>query len=101
MILDMARIRMLGPIEELQPVLGRVQDIGLVHLVEPSEGESLKRLDLTAEQDRHIRSVRKVAEDVHAAIALLEAYHHDVEAAGAASYCASEVATAGAGSETR
>lgn len=71
MILDMARIRMLGPIEELQPVLGRVQDIGLVHLVEPSEGESLKRLDLTAEQDRHIRSVRKVAEDVHAAIALL------------------------------
>ena len=37
MILDMSRIRMLGPRDQLQAVLERVQDLGLVQLVEPAE----------------------------------------------------------------
>lgn len=62
---------MLGPIEQLQPALGRVQDLGLVHLVEPQESESLQLLGLTDQQARHVRGVRKVAKDVHKALSLL------------------------------
>lgn len=62
---------MLGPLEQLQPTLGRVQDLGLVHLVQPEESASLQLLGLTPEQARHVRGVRKVAEDVHTAISLL------------------------------
>ncbi len=71
MILEMSRIRMLGPIDQLQPVLRRVQDLGLVHLAEPTETESLKLMGLTAEQERHVRAVRRVAKDVDTAITLL------------------------------
>ena len=67
----MSRIRLLGPREQLQAVLERVQDLGLVQLVEPSETESLTSLGLTPEQERHLRGVRKVVEDVDAAIELL------------------------------
>jgi len=71
LILNMSRIRILGPTEQLQQVLRRVQDLGLVHLIEPQESGSLKLLGLTPQQARHVRRVRKVAEDVYAAIALL------------------------------
>ncbi len=76
MILNMSRVRVLGPIDRLQAVLGRVQDLGLVHLIEPQATSSLKILGLTPEQARHVRRVRKVAEDVHAAIALLGVAPH-------------------------
>jgi len=71
LILNMSRIRILGPTEQLQQVLRRVQDLGLVHLIESQESGSLKLLGLTPQQARHVRRVRKVAEDVYAAIALL------------------------------
>ena len=71
MILNMSRIRMLGPREQLQAVLGRVQDLGLVQLVEPSERESLSLLGLTPEQERHVRGIRKIVKDVDAALELL------------------------------
>lgn len=71
MILEMSRVRILGPIDRLQATLARVQDLGLVHLVAPEEHPNMALLGLSAEQARHVRSVRKVAEDVHAAIALL------------------------------
>ena len=71
MILDMSRIRMLGPKDQLQAVLGRVQDLGLVHLVEPAETESLGLLGLTPEQERHLLGVRHVGEDVDIALRLL------------------------------
>lgn len=67
----MSRIRMLGPRADLQSVLGRIQDLGLVHLDEAAETESSTLLDLTPEQRRHIRSVRNVARDVDTAIELL------------------------------
>ena len=71
MILDMSRIRLLGPRNQLQAVLARVQDLGLVHLVEPPETEALSRLGLTVEQQRHVKRVRKVGADVDRAIELL------------------------------
>ncbi len=71
MILEMSRIRMLGPRAQLQPVLARIQDLGLVQLDEPAESEASSPLGLTPEQQRHLRSVRRVAEDVDTAIDLL------------------------------
>ena len=71
MILNMSRVRVLGPIDDLQVVLGRVQDFGLMHIVEPSERDTLQPLGLTQEQARHVRNVRKVASDVHKALELL------------------------------
>jgi V/A-type H+-transporting ATPase subunit I len=70
-ILEMSRVRVLGPIEQLQAVLARVQDLGLVHLIEPTDSESLHPLGLSAEQTRHVRAVKNVAKDVQAALALL------------------------------
>ncbi|MBW2627910.1 MAG: hypothetical protein JRE45_09830 [Deltaproteobacteria bacterium] len=67
----MSRIRILGPRGQLQSVLGCVQDLGLVQLVEPSETESLSLLGLTPEQARHVRGVRKVVKDVDTALELL------------------------------
>ncbi|HET6415112.1 MAG TPA: V-type ATPase 116kDa subunit family protein [Polyangiales bacterium] len=67
----MSRIRLLGPRNQLQAVLARVQDLGLVHLVEPPETEALSRLGLTVEQQRHVKRVRKVGADVDRAIELL------------------------------
>ena len=71
MILDMSRIRILGPREQLDAVLGRVQDLGLVHLLGPAETEALSLVDLTSKQERYVRGVRHVAEDVDAALELL------------------------------
>ncbi len=71
MILDMSRIRLLGPRNELQHVLERIQDLGLVHFVESAQTEALTQLVLTPEQQRHLRSVRRVTEDVETAIHLL------------------------------
>ena len=71
MILEMSRVRVLGPIGQLQAVLGKVQDLGLVHLIEPTESDSLHPLDLSTEQARHMRAVKNVAKDAHAALALL------------------------------
>jgi V/A-type H+-transporting ATPase subunit I len=71
MILDMARIRLLGPKDQLQAALARIQDLGLVHLVEPAETESLSLLDLTREEERHVNRVRRVSEDVDIALQLL------------------------------
>ena len=68
----MSRIRMLGPRDQLQAVLGRVQDLGLVHLVEPAEAESLSLLGLTPEQERHVLSVHQISKDVDAALELLD-----------------------------
>jgi len=71
LILEMSRIRMLGPKEQLQSCLGCVQDVGLVQLIEPAETESLRPLGLTIEQAHHVRSVRNVVEDVDTALELL------------------------------
>ncbi len=67
----MSRIRVLGPREELQSVLERIQDLGLVHFVDFAETEALTQLVLTPQQERHLRNVRRVVEDVNTAMRLL------------------------------
>jgi vacuolar-type H+-ATPase subunit D/Vma8 len=62
---------MIGPRDELQVVLGRVQDLGLVQLVEPAKTDSVSLLAFTPKQERHVRSVRRVVEDVDAALRVL------------------------------
>ena len=57
MILEMSRVRVLGPIGQLQAVLGKVQDLGLVHLIEPTESESRETLD------QFIAVMRTIAEE--------------------------------------
>ncbi|MDH3727454.1 MAG: hypothetical protein OER77_07975, partial [Myxococcales bacterium] len=59
------------PRDELQPVLERIQDLGLVHFVEPARTDALTQLVLTPQQERHLRNVRQVAEDVDTAIGML------------------------------
>ncbi len=71
MILEMSRIRVLGPTDRLEAVLARVQDLGLVHLTEVEEREPLHLLGLTPEQSRHARAVKRAAENAHAALAML------------------------------
>ncbi|MDH4283430.1 MAG: hypothetical protein OEV36_12300, partial [Myxococcales bacterium] len=68
----MSRVRILGPREQLEAVLKSIQDLGLVQLIESGETESLKPLGLTREQQRHVRSIRKIVKDVDAALELLE-----------------------------
>jgi len=62
---------MLGPKEQLQSCLGCIQDVGLVQLIEPAATEVLRPLGLNIEQAHHLRSVRKVVEDVDTALELL------------------------------
>jgi V/A-type H+-transporting ATPase subunit I len=67
----MSRIRVLGPIEELQAVLGRVQDLGLVHLTEADESDTLRLAGLSPEQSRHVRLVKGAAKNAHVSLAML------------------------------
>lgn len=71
MILEMSRVRVLGPIGELRAVLRSVQELGLVHLTEADESESLATFAPSPEQNRHAQMVKRVVKDVHEAIALL------------------------------
>jgi V/A-type H+-transporting ATPase subunit I len=68
----MSRIRILGPIDQLQRVLLCIQDVGLVHLIDAPETEALEPLLVTREEKRHIRMVRKVLEDVESSLTLLK-----------------------------
>jgi V/A-type H+-transporting ATPase subunit I len=67
----MARIRLLGPIDQLQPVLRCIQDVGLVHLIDAPETESLEPLTISPEGKRRTRMIHKVLEDAEAALTLL------------------------------
>lgn len=71
MILDMSRIRVLGPKEHLRSVLERTQDLGLVHFVEAVETDGLRALSLTPQHERHLRNVHRIADDVDTALRLL------------------------------
>ncbi len=72
MILEMARIRILGPIDQLETVLRCIQDVGLVHLIDAPETESLEPLTIPQEERRRIRMIHKTLEDTEAALSLLD-----------------------------
>ncbi|MFZ1863454.1 MAG: V-type ATPase 116kDa subunit family protein [Polyangiales bacterium] len=68
----MSRIRILGPIDQLQSVLLCIQDVGLVHLIDAPETESLEPLTIPREGKRRMHMIHKVLEDTEAALTLLE-----------------------------
>lgn len=71
MILEMARIRILGPIDQLQPVLRCIQDVGLVHLIDAPGTESLEPLTASPKEKRRARTIHKVLQDAEASLTLL------------------------------
>jgi V/A-type H+-transporting ATPase subunit I len=63
----MSRIRVMGPRVELPSVLQIVQDIGVLHLTSPAEGESLRAAPVTGGQERLRRNLQRIIADIDAA----------------------------------
>ena len=72
MILEMAKVRVMGPRERLPDVLGSLQRLRLLHLAAPSEPATLTALSLTPRQQRERRQLASALADVEAAIDGLE-----------------------------
>jgi len=70
-IIDMSKVRILGPRERLPDVLRALQDLGILHLAAPSAGQPLAALQLSPEQERERRHLLAALEDVDRAIAEL------------------------------
>jgi V/A-type H+-transporting ATPase subunit I len=71
MIIEMSRVRILGPRARLPDVLRELQDIGVLHLAEPTAVGPLEPLALSARQRREERHLRHALEDVERALAEL------------------------------
>jgi V/A-type H+-transporting ATPase subunit I len=71
LILEMERIRILGPIDQLKPVLQCIQDLGLVHLIDAPETETLEPLTISPEEKRRLRMIHKVLADAEVALKLI------------------------------
>ncbi len=67
----MTRVRVLGPRNELQAVLERVQDLGLVHTVQAKPAERLETVSFTPRQQRYVRSLERIRDDVDVSLKLL------------------------------
>ena len=72
MIIEMARVRLLGPRARLPDVLRVLQDLGVLHLAEPGVAAQLAPLALTAAEERQRRQLRHALENVEKAVAELE-----------------------------
>lgn len=70
MIIEMAKVRVLGPRERLEDVLRVLQDLSLVHLASP-EAAPLARVELTPGQERERRHLGSALEDVERSLAAL------------------------------
>ena len=70
MIIEMAKVRILGPRDHLEDVLRVLQDLSLVHLASP-EAEPLARVELTPQQERERRHLGSALEDVERSLAAL------------------------------
>jgi V/A-type H+/Na+-transporting ATPase subunit I len=87
MIIEMVKVRLLGPRERLPEVLGTLQDLGVLHLAPPSGGTPLPPEDLGAAQQREQRHLQGVLDDVEWDLAELRAPPPLLTAAaGAAEY---------------
>ena len=71
MIIDMSKVRILGPRERLPDVLRALQDLGILHLAAPTAGQPLTALQLSPEQERERRHLLAALEDVERAMAEL------------------------------
>ena len=72
MIIEMSRVRLLGPRSRLPDVLRVLQDLGVLHLAEPGVVAPLTPLAMTAAEDRQQGRLRHALENVEKAIAELQ-----------------------------
>ena len=68
MIIEMSKVRVLGPRQRLSDVLRTLQDLGTLHLAAPAALRPLAPLDLSPAQDRERRHLRSALDDVEAAL---------------------------------
>lgn len=64
MIIAMSRVRVLGPWDQLDRVLQEIQDIGLMHLVQPKSNDQLREVALTKRQMRERDWIMRLLEDL-------------------------------------
>jgi len=71
-IIEMSKVRVLGPRERLPDVLRTLQDLSLLHLapptVTPGAGAPLDRAQLAGREERERRHLRQVLADIDAAL---------------------------------
>jgi V/A-type H+-transporting ATPase subunit I len=68
MILEMAKVRILGPRDRLPDVLHSLQRLGVLHLTPPGAGTPLAPAELSHQQDRERRHLLAAMDDVDAAL---------------------------------
>ena len=72
MIIEMARLRILGPRERLPAVIDVLQDLGILHLAEPASAvPGVQTVDLTGPQRREQRRLREGLDHVERALTVL------------------------------
>lgn len=71
MIIAMSRVRILGPRARLNAVLRALQDIGVLHLAEPSSVAPLEPMTLSDAERREQRQLERALDHVEHAIAAL------------------------------
>ena len=74
MIIEMSKVRILGPRERLPDVLRTIQDLGVLHLAPPTASPEapIDRVQLAPAQDRERRHLRSVLADIDAALSELQ-----------------------------
>ena len=87
-IVVMQKVRILGPRSRITAVIETLQDIGVVHLCQPSLMPPLTTMRLTARHARHVAHVEAALEDVEETLARLEC---SVAATGVRPQTATEV----------
>lgn len=67
MIIEMSKVRVLGPRDRLPDVLRMLQDLGILHLAPPAAGAPLSPLALSSAEERERRHLRTALENVERA----------------------------------
>lgn len=66
MIIEMSKVRVLGPRPELPGVVQALQDFGLLHLAAAPHDERLHAAHLSREDQRGRRNLRRILQDLDA-----------------------------------
>ena len=72
MIIEMVKLRILGPREKLAELMRALQDAGTLHLAPPDPGAHLPSLVLTPAQAREARHLRRALDDVEYVLEVLK-----------------------------
>jgi V/A-type H+-transporting ATPase subunit I len=71
LILEMVRVRVLGPRRQLASTIEALQDLELMHLDAPPSGDGLVPVSRSPREERHLGQVRAILHEIDAAIAML------------------------------